>query len=73
MKEIVIKNLTGLTDKEILIVIEIAQGLSNKEISEKMFLTEGTIKNNITTVLSKLSLRDRTQIAIFAFKNNLLE
>ena len=68
-----IKNLTGLTDKEIVIVIEIAQGLSNKEISEKMFLTQGTIKNNITNVLSKLSLRDRTQIAIFAFKNNLLE
>ena len=68
-----IKNLIGLTDKEIAIVIEIAQGLSNKEISEKMFLTEGTIKNNITTVLSKLSLRDRTQIAIIAFKNNMLE
>lgn len=67
-----LKDLTGLTDKEIIIVVEIAKGLSNKEISKKMFLTEGTIKNNITIVLSKLSLRDRTQIAIFAFKNNLL-
>jgi Response regulator containing a CheY-like receiver domain and an HTH DNA-binding domain len=66
-----IKKTTCLTDREIQIIIEIAKGLSNKEISEVMYLTEGTIKNNITTILSKLALRDRTQIAIFAFKNNL--
>lgn len=64
---------TGLTDRELIIIKEIAEGLSNKEISEKLFLTEGTIKNNITNILSKLSLRDRTQIAIFAFKNNLVQ
>lgn len=64
---------TGLTEREIIIIQEIANGLTNKEIGEKMFLTEGTIKNNITTILSKLALRDRTQIAIFAFKNNLVK
>ncbi|WP_160669915.1 response regulator transcription factor [Clostridium sp. C8-1-8] len=64
---------TGLTEREIIIIQEIADGLTNKEIGEKMFLTEGTIKNNITTILSKLALRDRTQIAIFAFKNNLVK
>lgn len=63
---------TGLTDREIVIIQEIANGLTNKEIAEKMFLTEGTIKNNITAILSKLYLRDRTQIAIYAFKNNLV-
>ncbi|HCQ88462.1 MAG TPA: DNA-binding response regulator [Clostridium sp.] len=68
-----IKKETGLTERELTIIKEIAKGLSNKEIGEKMFLTEGTIKNNITTILSKLSLRDRTQIAIFAFKNNLAQ
>lgn len=68
-----IKDRTGLTDKEVIIIEEIAKGLSNKEIGEKIFLTEGTVKNNITTILSKLSLRDRTQIAIFAFKNNMVE
>jgi DNA-binding NarL/FixJ family response regulator len=68
-----IKRKTGLSDKEILIIEEIAKGLTNKEIGEKMFLTEGTIKNNITTILSKLSLRDRTQIVIYAFKSNLVE
>lgn len=68
-----VKRDNGLTDREMAIIQEIARGLTNKEISEKMFLTEGTIKNNITTILSKLGLRDRTQIAIFAFRNDLVE
>lgn len=62
----------NLLDKEIKIIELIANGLTNKEISEEMFLSEGTIKNNITNILSKLSLRDRTQIAIFAFKNGIV-
>jgi len=61
----------GLSEKEVNIIKEVANGLSNKEIGEKLYLTEGTIKNNITTILSKLSLRDRTQLAIFAFKNKI--
>lgn len=67
-----IKHETGLTDRELDIIEEIANGLSNKEIGDRLFLTEGTIKNLITTILSKLNLRDRTQIAIFAFKNNIV-
>ena len=67
------KELKEITERERKIIIEIAKGLSNKEISEKFFLTEGTIKNNISNILSKLGLRDRTQIAIFAFKNNLVK
>ena len=63
----------NLTDREITIIKEIAKGLSNKEIGEKLYLSEGTIKNNVSNILSKLHLRDRTQIAIFAFKNNLIE
>lgn len=62
-----------LTQREIEIIKEVSQGLSNKEISEKLYLTEGTIKNHITEILSKLSLRDRTQIAIFAFKNSIVK
>lgn len=62
----------GLNEKEIKIVEYIAKGLSNKEIADEIFLSEGTIKNNITNILSKLELRDRTQIAIFAFKNGLV-
>ncbi|WP_035292860.1 response regulator transcription factor [Clostridium sp. KNHs214] len=63
----------SLSEKEINIIKEIASGLSNKEIGEKLYLSEGTIKNNITNILSKLSLRDRTQIAIFAFKNGIVK
>jgi DNA-binding NarL/FixJ family response regulator len=62
-----------LTEKEISIIREIANGLTNKEIGEKLYLTEGTIKNNISVILSKLSLRDRTQIVIFAFKNGIVK
>lgn len=62
-----------LNDKEINIIREVANGLSNKEIAEKLFLSEGTIKNNISNILNKLSLRDRTQLTIFAFKNNVAD
>ena len=62
----------NFSEKEIQIIKYIAEGLSNKEISEKIYLSEGTIKNNITNILSKLNLRDRTQIAIFAFKNGIV-
>ncbi|MDS0526994.1 response regulator transcription factor [Clostridium sp. SHJSY1] len=62
----------NLSEKEIKIIEGIANGLTNKEISDKLFLSEGTIKNNITNILSKLELRDRTQIAIFAFKNKIV-
>ena len=59
----------GITEKEYDIIIKIADGLSNKEISEQLFLSEGTIRNNISTILEKLNLRDRTQIAVFYYKN----
>lgn len=68
-----IKNNNDLNDKEINIIREVANGLSNREIGEKLFLSEGTIKNNISNILNKLSLRDRTQLTIFAFKNNIVE
>jgi DNA-binding NarL/FixJ family response regulator len=58
-----------ITEKELEIIIKIADGLSNKEIAELLFLSEGTVRNNISTILEKLNLRDRTQIAIFYYKN----
>ncbi|NBI30706.1 response regulator transcription factor [Chengkuizengella marina] len=58
-----------LSKTEQKIIEQISEGLSNKEIAEVLFLSEGTIKNYITTILHKLSLRDRTQIAIFYLKN----
>jgi len=47
----------------------IGEGLSNKEISAKTYLGEGTRRNYITNLLEKLELRDRTQLAIFYLKS----
>ena len=61
----------GLTEREIELIRLVSQGLNNKEISEALFLSEGTVKNNISTILSKLSLRDRTQLVIFAYDHHI--
>jgi DNA-binding NarL/FixJ family response regulator len=55
----------NITQKEFEMMESISKGLSNKEISEKLFMSEGTVRNNISTLLDKLDLRDRTQLAIF--------
>ena len=57
---------SSLLDSEWQIIQQIANGLSNKEIATKLFLSEGTVRNYLSTVLSKLQLRDRTQLAIWA-------
>lgn len=59
----------GLTEKEHQIIEKVSEGLSNKEISDTLFLSEGTVRNYISTILEKLELRDRTQLAIFYYQN----
>lgn len=49
----------------------VAQGLDNKEISAKMQLAEGTVRNNISHLLEKVEVKDRTQLAVYAVKNGL--
>ncbi len=58
-----------LTEKEIEIISEVANGLSNKEIAKNLFFSEGTVRNYISVILEKLNLRDRTQLAIFWYKH----
>ena len=58
----------SLTEKELELLTEIAEGLNNKEIATKLFLSEGTVRNYISNMLDKLALRDRTQLAIFYYK-----
>jgi DNA-binding NarL/FixJ family response regulator len=60
-----------LTDREIEICRLIAEGKNNQEISEELFLSQGTVKNHITKILLKLDLRDRTQLAIFTINSDL--
>lgn len=59
----------GITQKELEVITLIAEGLSNKEIANNLFLSEGTIRNTLSNILQKLNLRDRTQVAIFYYKN----
>ncbi len=58
-----------INDREQDIIKLVAEGLSNKEISNQLFLSEGTVRNYISLVLEKLNLRDRTQLAVFYYRN----
>jgi DNA-binding NarL/FixJ family response regulator len=57
-----------ITPKELEVIELVADGLSNKEIAEKMFLGEGTVRNMVSSILTKLDLRDRTQLACFYYQ-----
>jgi len=58
--------LAGLTAREQEVLCLIAAGASNREIAEALFISERTVKNHITRILSQLNVRDRTQAAMFA-------
>ena len=60
--------LEGLTDQELKLLGLIAEGLTNRQISEQMFLAEKTVKNYVSSILSKLGLERRTQAAVLASK-----
>jgi len=57
----------GISDKEREIMELVAEGMSNKEISARLFLGEGTVRNYISSLLDKLDLRDRTQLAVYYY------
>lgn len=59
----------GVTEKEEELISLIAEGLSNREIAGKLFLSEGTVRNSVSVVMEKLGLKRRTQLAIFYYKN----
>lgn len=58
-----------LTRRKNEILVQLANGLSNREIAEGLFISEGTVRNNISVILDKLQLRDRTQLAIYYWQN----
>lgn len=58
-----------ISEREQEIIRLIADGLSNKEIAARLFLSEGTVRNYLSSILDKLQLRDRTQVAVFYYRN----
>ncbi|HOC07052.1 MAG TPA: response regulator transcription factor [Bacillota bacterium] len=59
----------NLTERELEIMSAVGRGLSNREIAQDLFLSEGTVRNYVTSLLEKLNLRDRTQLALFYVRN----
>jgi DNA-binding NarL/FixJ family response regulator len=70
LKEIPEK-LGNLSDREKEVLKNIALGLTNREIAESLFISEGTVKNHVSRILSELQLRDRTQAALYVIKNRI--
>jgi DNA-binding NarL/FixJ family response regulator len=60
-----------LSERELEVLRLLAQGLTNPEIAKRLFLSEGTIKNYVSTIFSKINVADRTQATIFALRNGI--
>lgn len=61
----------SLTKREYEVLTLIAEGLSNRSIADKLYISEKTVKNHVSSILKKLEVNDRIQAAIFAFKTNI--
>jgi len=60
-----------LSERELDVLRLIARGLTNAEIAQRLFLSEGTVKNYVSSIFAKLEVSDRTQATIFALRNGL--
>ncbi len=70
--EITDLNTDEITKSEWYIIQAVARGMSNKEIAESLWLSQGTVRNSISSILNKLHLRDRTQLAIWAVQTGIV-
>lgn len=64
--------LRELTDREREVLIELAKGQTNSEIAQRLLVSEGTVKVHVGRILSKLDLRDRVQVVVFAYENGIV-
>lgn len=67
------EKINSLTKRELEVLKLVAVGMFNKEIGEEMNISERTVKNHISSIFKKIDVADRTQAAVFAIKNNLVE
>ena len=63
----------SLTSRELEVLIQVANGMSNKEIATNLDISERTVKNHISNIFKKIDVSDRTQAAVFAIKNNIIK
>jgi two-component system NarL family response regulator len=63
----------GLTEREVEVLRSLAQGLSNKEIARKLFISEKTVKNHLYNIFQKLQVYDRSQAILYAIRKGLVE
>lgn len=62
-----------LTKREREVLIQVANGMFNKEIADSLLISERTVKNHISSIFKKIEVSDRTQAAVFAIRNNLIK
>lgn len=67
------KDQNALTKREIQVLKLLAEGMYNREIGEQLFISEKTVKNHVSSIFKKINVTDRTQAAVYAIKNNIVE
>lgn len=72
-KDIDKEKINSLTRRELEVLIQVANGMFNKEIATSLNISERTVKNHISNIFKKIDVADRTQAAVFAIRNNLIQ
>jgi DNA-binding NarL/FixJ family response regulator len=67
------ERLSALTDREVQVMREVARGMTNREVAQRLVLSDATVKTHVASVLRKLGLRDRVQLVVCAYESGLVE